>query len=393
MAFRLLLLLFFALVAINLEIVPGVAKANPIEKGVLLICGMAFLATRRIDPRNLLLVALLVFATFVSAVGTAYAGFEFDRYLRGLVSLVVPWLFLAAAPSERDRDFLIAVLAWMPPAVVAIGALYAAAGLHPLWHTDFLGAPRLQGSSIPAGLGSIGYVGAFAAMLGVAFRRGRLYPWLVALNLVILLLSAARMPLALALVLCATVYLTMIRKSPAGLLAAAIAGPVLAAGMLLTIGKPLLTRFESQSTSGRDMIWDYLDAWLDRFPAFGVGLGHQIVLLPEDIMQRTGTMAAHNEYLRLAVETGYFGAVAVFGCIALMCLNIWGSPRVRFRAVFLVACLSFFVYCQTDNAISSTNIPFVLVLASFAFARPRLAGGEPQPARPTTAPQWRERPA
>ncbi|MGE0231393.1 MAG: O-antigen ligase family protein [Flavobacteriaceae bacterium] len=379
MAFRILLVFFFALVTINLEIVPGVAKANPIEKGLLLVCGLAFLATRRINGVNLLLLGLLGFATFVAAAATGYSGFETGRYLRGLVSLVVPWLFLAAEPTTRDRDLLIRIFSWLPLCIIGLGAIYSAAGLHPLWHTDFLGAPRLQGSTIPAGLGSVCFVGTFAAMLGAALNGGRLHFGLAALNFVILILSAARMSLALSLVLCATVYLTMMRKNPVSLLAMAVAGPVVAIGMLFTIGQPLLTRFESQSTSGRDLIWDYLAAWLDKFPAFGVGLGHQIVLLPEDIMQKTGTIAAHNEYLRLAVETGYFGVTAIFGCLALMCLNIWCSPRVAYRPVFLVACLTFFVYCWTDNAISSTNIPFVLVLASFAFARREGAAAIPSP--------------
>ncbi len=390
MAFRLSMTLFFAIVAINLHIMPGLANANPAEKGLMLLCGLVFLATRRINWVNLIIVGVLALAAFIAALSTQYSGFSFNRFVRALVSFVAPWLLLAAEPTTSDRDHLLRTLGWMPIVMVGIGAIYDAAGLSPLWHTDFLGAPRLQGSTMPSGLGTIGMLGVVACAIGFAVHGRLTFVSLGAVDFLILILSAARMSLALTLLVCAAVYFAMVRKSAGTLVLTIVFGIVTAAGVLLTIGQPLLTRFESESLSGRSLIWEYLGTWLDKYPAFGVGLGHQILLLPEHVMQQTGTMAAHNEYLRLAVETGYFGAVLIFGGLVLLCLNLWASLRVNFQFAFLAACIAFFIYCRTDNAISSSFTPFLLVLASFAFARRDYFAIDAQPSR--RAGRWTEAP-
>lgn len=376
MIFRTLISLYLLLVIANLEALTGAANTNPIEKGALLVCALVFVTTRKINLTNTGLVLVIVLATLVSAAGTQYPDFGFDRYFRGLVSLVTPFLLLCAEPTRRDSERLTLILAFAPLAVMLTGALYQIGGIHPLWYTDFLTATRLQGSLSPAGLGSVCYVGTIAAVLRAALAPHQTYRWLglAAVNAAILVLSAARMPLALTALVCVTVYLTMINPHVTGIIAAIMAGIPVAATILLLFGDALLARFESQSLSGRDLIWQYLEAALAEYPAFGVGIGHQILLLPERVMTLTATMAAHNEYLRVAVETGYPGAVLIFCAIALICLNIWRSARVGRNVAFLVICASFFLYCATDNALSSGVAPLALVLASFAFPRRRQAG-------------------
>jgi O-antigen ligase len=376
MIFRALISLYLVLVIANLEALTGAANTNPIEKGALLVCALVFVATRKINLTNIGLVLVIVLATLVSAAGTQHPGFGFDRYLRGLVSLVTPFLLLCAEPTRRDSERLTIILAFGPLAVMLTGALYQIGGIHSLWYTDFLTATRLQGSLSPAGLGSVCYVGAIAATLRAALAPHQTYRWLglAAVNTAILVLSAARMPLALTALVCVTIYLSMINPHVTGIVAAIMAGIPVAATILLLFGGALLARFESQSLSGRDLIWQYLEAALAEHPVFGVGIGHQILLLPERVMTLTATMAAHNEYLRVAVETGYPGAVLIFCATALICLNIWRSTRVGRHVAFLAICVSFFIYCATDNALSSGVTPLALVLASFAFPRRQQTG-------------------
>lgn len=372
MIFRTLISFYLLVIIVNLEGLTG-ANTNPIEKGLLLICSLVFVMTRRIYVANIGLALALVAATVISAVGTQYSGFGLDRYFRGLISLVTPFLLLCAEPTEKDSKRLLLIFAWAPLVAMVLGVMYQVAGIRAIWYTDFLTATRLQGSLSPAGLGSLCYLGAIAATLKAAADRRRLYIWLglAAVNCVILVLSAARMPLALTVLVCAVIYLTMVNPNVSGMLTAALAGIPAAAVVMLVFGQSLLARFESESLSGRELLWQYLEIALADHPVFGVGIGHQILLLPERLKTLTTTMAAHNEYLRIAVETGYVGAVIIFGAIALMCLNICRLSRVSHRFAFLAICVSFFIFCKTDNAISSSITPFALVLASFAFPRGR----------------------
>jgi O-antigen ligase len=135
----------------------------------------------------------------------------------------------------------------------------------------------------------------------------------------------------------------------------------------VALGGALLARFVSNSLSGRELIWASLRDVADAYPVFGIGLGHQILVVPAQVTKITTTIAAHDEYLRLSVELGYVGAFVVVSCLVGICALIWCSRRVRGHLVFLSAAVTFFIYCNSDNAISSAVTPFIIVIASFAF--------------------------
>jgi O-antigen ligase len=366
-AFHVLITIYLAIIVLNLDIISPIGNSTPIEKGLLLLCGVVFLLGRKVNLAVLALIGVMALTTMVTAMGTDFYGFSTDRYLRGLISLLTPWLLLAGDPTEEDRDLLIKLFAWMPLADLAVGGLYAVLHLHELRHTDFLGVSRLQGSSIPAGLGSICYVGAFAASIGWAQTRSWRYLALLGVNLVILLLTAARAPFFLAMLAIAAVYLTLYRHTMTSFVATLLGGPAVGIAAFLLVGASLLARFSSNSLSGREMIWQALRDVLRAYPTFGIGLGHQILVVPEQVTKLTTTIAAHDEYLRIAVECGYAGAAIIFACLIAICINIWLSKRVGMHPVFLLAAATFFIYCNSDNAISSSVTSFIIIVAAFAF--------------------------
>ncbi|MCJ7996438.1 O-antigen ligase family protein [Rhizobium cremeum] len=398
MLFRYALTFFVIFVGIGVGNIVHI-DSNPVEKMMLFVLGAVFLLTRKIRWDILVLIALMLLMTLISALLSSYYNLSFNRYMRSAFSLSATFLLLAGEPTKKDRDTIVRLLAALPVMMIVVGSLYQVAGIRPLFYVDFLGAPRLQGTSIPAGLGTAGYLGSVAAMLGAAFLNKKVYLPLAFVNLIILVLSAARMPLALAVAICGYVYFIMVNRS--FLMRAASVGAVIpaAAGFVLLFGDSILTRFGSESLSGRDLIWEALQRVVDAYPYFGIGLGHQILVIPGDVAFLARTMAAHNEYLRITVETGYVGATAIFALLAIMCLAIWLRPATGRNFAFLLMCLSFFVYCSTDNAISSTTTPLMLVLASFAFSyrRQTVARGRPtaQPVKaasvigPATEPRLR----
>lgn len=367
MLFRYALTFFILFVGIGVDNFVHI-DSNPVEKTMLFGLGMLFLFTHKVRWDVLILIALMLLTTLICALLSSYYNLSFNRYLRSLFSLSSTFLLLAATPTEKDRNTMIRLLTALPIIMVVMGSIYEVVGIRTLFYVDFLGAPRLQGSSIPAGLGTAGYLGSVAAMLGAAFLNKKIYLPLAFVNLIILVLSAARMPLALSVAICGYVYFVMVNRS--FLTRAASVGAVIptAAGFVLLFGESILTRFGSESLSGRDLIWDALQRVADAYPYFGIGLGHQILVIPADVAFLAQTMAAHNEYLRLTVETGYVGATVIFALIALMCVAIWLRPATGRNFAFVLMCVSFFVYCRTDNAISSTTTQFILALASFAFS-------------------------
>jgi O-antigen ligase len=109
-----------------------------------------------------------------------------------------------------------------------------------------------------------------------------------------------------------------------------------------------------------------LQRQLDLHPWFGVGLGNQQLLMPADLKgQGVGTIAGHNEYLRLAVELGYPGAIIFFLLTLSICFMVWNSAWVRRDPMFLVCILAFYLYTLTDNSFSVPQIYFILTVASF----------------------------
>lgn len=367
MLFRYALAFFIIFVGVGVDNFVHI-DSNPVEKSMLFCLGVLFLLTRKIRWDVFCLIALMLLVTLLCALLSSYYNLSFNRYIRSAFSLSATFLLLAGVPTEKDRDTIIRLLTALPLIMVGMGAIYEVVGIRTLFYVDFLGASRLQGSTIPAGLGTGGYLGAVAAMLGAAFINKKVYLPLAFVNLVILVLSAARMPLALSVALCGYIYFIMVNRGFfVRVTSVSIVVPA-AAGIVVLFGESILTRFESESLSGRDLIWEALQRVLDAYPYFGIGLGHQILVIPPDVSFIAQTIAAHNEYLRIGVETGYVGVTLIFGLLAAICLVIWLRPTTGRNFAFLLMCLSFFVYCRTDNAISSTTTPFMLVLASFAFS-------------------------
>ena len=369
MLFRLLLGFHLFIWVVSPEALGLTDSANQMEKAILFVTGLVFLLTRRIDWRIVIMIALIMIMTAISASITSFPYFTVSRYLKSAFSLVSIFLMLAGQPTIEDRNFMFRLLAWSPIACVGLGVLYNAAGIHPLFAVDFLQVNRLQGTSIPSGLGGISYVGAIAAVLASG-HIDRRYLAVAAVNMGILMLSAARMPFAMAgIVGLVAIYTYHARTLGKAYLTTYALVIVTGLGAIIA-GQGIIDRFKSESNSGRDMIWEALNEVRREYPLFGIGLGHQIEVVPDEVIEMTKTIAAHNEYLRFALETGYFGVTVIMALfIGIFVYMFFTRPDAR-TPLFVTLVASFFIYCLTDNVISSNVGVFALIMASFISARP-----------------------
>ncbi len=301
--------------------------------------------------------------------------------LRSLIGSAAPFAFSFSRLSRRWCNAIITATIWVSPVIVGFGVVLAAAHLRPLF-TGLGGAWRLEGSTHPAFLGGFAAAGVYAALLEL-YRDGRSrHLWGIIVNYLILLLSGARAPLATALLVTAAAFFFLRSES----FPARRRLPLILVGMLVL---PVLVGLASGSShirllnilssdardlSGRDLIWPlFRQAW-NASPWFGWGIGAgKVVVDPDSLLAKLlGTTAAHNEYLRMGVDGGYFGLGLL---ILMMALWAWrwtrNAPRTdRFimRAVFL----AFAVHSFTDNTLIAATASVMFAWVSAVFARAAL---------------------
>lgn len=368
--FRLLFLLTTLVMLVNpkaLLHLDGNA-GNVVQKLLIILTGAAFMASRPVHRGVVAAIFVIAGLTFFCAIGTDYPGFEWRLYCGGLVSVVAPFVLLTAQPDARDRQLVLLVFAAMPSLMALFGAVYQVAGVGHLFAADWTGGIRLTGTQdSPAFLAGAGFTGTLAA-LELAERRHLAFAGLLLLDIIVLVLAGGRTALALALLICAIDYLRSFRRVPllkffVPIWFVTIGG----AALLLSRGGAGLQHLMSTSLSARDLIWAALRRHLDAHPWFGVGLGNQQLLMPADFKARgVGTIAGHNEFLRIAVELGYPGAVTFFLLTLAICFMVWNSAWVRRDPMFLVCVIAFYLYSLTDNTLSAPQIYFILTVASFA---------------------------
>lgn len=361
MAFRCAFLLAQLVLILNMERLLGMANANPVEKLFLILAGVVFALTRKRIPANLVLMGFIILVSVVCGLFSEFDAFSWNRYTRSLVSLSAFLLFFTAFPEQRDRELILLIAALIPPVSVLLGTIYEAVGISRLWMTDYLGTRRLAGNMGPAFLGGAGVTGAVAASYLALQQRSR-YLLLALVNAGITMLTASRMPSALALGVTGAMLFIESRSAVFRVLMV-LYGCVVVAALFYVMGDQLMTRLSSEAMSGRDIIWNELKAYVQRFPYFGVGLGHQMDILSAKTSATTHTIAAHNEYLRFTVEVGYVGS-ALMGCAFIaMLVNLLRDPMVTKKWAFLMVAAAFFAYSATDNTFSVPQIFMALVVA------------------------------
>ena len=299
--------------------------------------------------------------------------------LRSLIGSAAPYAFSWSRLSPAWCRRVIGTAIAAPFLIIGFGACLAAAGLRPLYSLEG-GALRLGASTHPAFLAGFALVSVYALLLEqVRGARG----WrLVALggDILVLLATGARAPLGLALLLIVAVagavptprwswrsrvpVLLAVAAAPA---AAVLAAPFLGFVRLLS----LASQGNVTDLSNRTLIWPVYEAAFERSPWFGWGTGSGKVLVPVGTLlwRLLGTNAAHDEYLRIAVEGGGLGEG-----LLLLLMILWLRHGTRGmlgaeRAVMVLVFLAFAVHSATDNTLIATTASLMFAWVSAVFAR------------------------
>jgi O-antigen ligase len=349
------------------EAIIGVTKAYGLALAALLM--LRFGARR--DRYNPSFAFALMFLT--GLVHGLYPGLSLLSSLRSLIGSAAPFAFGFVRMPENFSQAVRRAAMWGPLFTVAFGGLLAISGLAHM--VDFeQGALRLGASGEPPFLAGFALIGVYAGLLEWQRTAGRQEALLVLANfLILLLLTGARVPLALALLVG---ILLLVRQRRLMLLAGG--GAIAALGAMFFDNLSFLRVVdlvqlgEAASLSNRGLIWPYFQSAFAASPLFGwgVGAGKNVVPLSSYLPAVLGTNAAHDEFLRIGTEGGVFGL-----CLLIALIFLWArrgtaalAPDQRWlmRLVFLAfACQS-----ATDNTLIATtsSVFFLWVSAVFASA-------------------------
>ncbi|MBV8522881.1 MAG: O-antigen ligase family protein [Acetobacteraceae bacterium] len=347
--------------------------------GLVLICLLRF--GWRADPFNPGLAFLVMFAA--SLVHGMLPRLDVADSLRTLAGSIAPLAFcFSRLPRDWPGKVALAVK-FLPLAAVALGIVLAATGARPL----FVGeeGTRLAGPGHPAFLAGFAIAAVYACLADLLHDGRRLNLVLLGLNFLILALTGARAPLAIAVAVTALAMIAVkseafpTRRRAYLFIAAAVLAPVLLvlAGHFGQVRLVHLLSGDFDDLSGREVIWPLFEHAWDQSPWLGWGVGAGKVLVPEDSLtaRLLGTTAAHNEYLRIGVDGGWLGLGLL---VLLFVLWAWRHTRVLMRTdriILRLVLIGFAVHSYTDNTLIATTSSVLFAWVTAVFARGAAGSG------------------
>lgn len=342
--------------------------------GILKACGLVLVAAlmlrfgARRDRYNPSLAFGAMF--FTGLMHGLYPGLTLLSSLRSLIGSAGPFLFsFARLPADFCATVTRTVL-WGPLFSVGFSAGLAALGLDHMYVLE-QGALRLGAAGEPPFLAGFALIGIYAGLVDFCSAPRRATIAALAVNFLIILLTGARAPLAIA---CFEILALLLLQRRLALLAAAgaAAAAILLFSNWLTFLRVIdLTQLgEAANLSNRGIVWPYFQTAFLASPLFGWGVGAGKIIIPvtSQIDALLGTNAAHNEYLRIGAEGGIFGLALLILLIALWVRRGSAAMPLGQRWLVRLIFIGFAVHSATDNTMIATTSSAFFLWASCIFA-------------------------
>lgn len=346
------------------EMIIGILKAF----GLVLVAVLWLRTGARWDRYNPSLAFTVMF--LAGLMHGLHPGLTLLSSLRSLIGSAAPFLFGFVRLPENFGQAVRRATICGPLFTIAFGSLLAITGLAPLYVLE-QGALRLGGSGEPPFLAGFALIAVYAGLIEHARRPNHLEAGLIALNLLIILLTGARLPLALAVLLIFSLLILQRRLMALAACGAAAALSVMFLNNLTFLRIIDLAQLgEAANLSHRDLVWPYFQAAITASPFFGWGIGAGKIIIPVTSQLTTliGTNAAHDEYLRIGSEGGIFGLVLLVTCIFLWVMRgtcpLPRDQRWLIRLIFL----GFMAHSATDNTLIATTSSIFFIWVSTVFA-------------------------
>ena len=307
-----------------------------------------------------------------------YPGLTPTDSLRSVIGSVTPFMFCFCRVPRDWADAIIRAVKWTPLVALLACFPFAVTGIRPYFVDS--GGARLAGLGHPAFLANVCLPAIYACLIQL-YRKGRRGDlFLLITNGLILALTGARAPLFYAVTVTglsllsihSTVFAT--RDRLILVLSAFALLPVLA---ILAVQLDQVRLFnvvvnEADNLSGRTLLWPAFEDAAAASPWFGwgVGAGNAVIPPTSAIVQQLHTWAAHNEYLRIAVEGGLFGRTLLLALFAGWVFVHTRALRPAERRIMRLAFIAYAGHAATDNVLISTPACVMFAFVTAVFARP-----------------------
>ena len=346
------------------ETTAGLLKAY----GLAVLAGAALRGGLKADRWNPAFAFLFMFCT--GLLHGLHPGLSLQASVRSLVGSAAPFLFGFVHQPEKFRRTAIIALIWAPVFAVGVAAVLALSGLDQFYVLE-QGALRLGGNGQPPFLGGFALIGLYAAVLELADQPRLGMAAMAGVNFIIILLTGARSPLAMAVMMMLALLLLQKRLMALAAAGALASLALLGSGLLGFLRAVDLTQLgEATDLSHRTLVWPFFVQAMQQSPWLGWGVGAGKVILPitSQLSALLGTNAAHDEYLRIGSEGGFVGLFLLILLLALW-VTRGSRPLPRGQAWLMrLTFLAFAIQSITDNTlIASTGSAFFL-WASVIFA-------------------------
>lgn len=338
------------------------------------------------------LLGFLAAGALAAAFGRTLPEVTLGETIRSLIGSLAPFAFISVRYDRRFyRAFVLAVLAG-PLASVVLSIVVAPLGIG----DGPFGFGRLNGMLHPANLASLSTIAIMAATLELVRGDRRMVLWL-GINAVILVGSGARVPLLLValfglgiMLMARTAHFRFGHKLrltalavPLLLVVGAIFGPQIIARSFTT-----WTGQSGFQLSGRDIIWDLFVSVIAGSPLFGYGIAAGRFAVSMEQVALLGSNAAHNEYLRLAVDVGIIGVVLIFAGFLVWIARETGRMPPGEATVVRGAALVLAAHSITDNTLIALTMMVRVFWFALVFDRARTEAAARLRVSPSSGRAW-----
>ncbi|WBO93068.1 O-antigen ligase family protein (plasmid) [Bacillus tropicus] len=291
--------------------------------------------------------------------------------IKAFVGLVAPWALLLIKWPLHICRMNLKLICSLPIISSIVGILLTLSGIYSFYFYEYTGVVRFQGSSIPAHLAMLSYIGFMVSLIEAKRNKGIYYLFSI-INFLILLSTGTRGPLLASIIIIFVYLLDNVKAFISGkiqyLFYLIIFTSVI---FILFILKKdsFLARTKQQgegafNLSGREEAWQYFLHKAHDSSIFGKGLGS--ILQANDGSIFAGFVVPHNEYIRFYYEMGYVGTILIFLTFFYLFRVIYNVIDKKIKLYYVAFIIGVLIYSFSDNIFSTVQftVPFCWYLST-----------------------------
>lgn len=315
---------------------------------------------RYIDRRQVFLY-IFIFIAIIAYFENRNNQYSFSDFILSLLTILLGVLALHIKWDDKVRVKFLKLIAWSSILCVVCGVLKDG--------TLITESGRIVSGTVlyhsPAWMGLSGM---FASMLLVEAFECEKYNKFIIINFMLVCLTQMRGGIIFAVILITPYLINQLKNmSRMKVIVLSIFIPI----TLLAINEVFVIFMERTfvdgtiNTSGRFDAWPYFLALAKEKIWMGHGIG-SIKTMTETEIYKRGFRAAHNEYIRLLVETGISGLVCFVLYMSCTVKKLYNNTILQSKKVYYIAfVIGFIVLSGLDNTISGhiSWVPFCLLLS------------------------------